>query len=170
MSNTTESRTERVDLFQTRLGEIGVDFDMVKGKKRAVAKVIELAGESQVCYWQHPVFKKIDLERVAAEDADLSLVVAEFAVAESGTVGLVHGPDRPTAEGLLPPRQIVLVDAKNIKDTLHEALKEIYSEKSPTEVPTNIALVTGPSKTADIGLKTIIGVHSPKELHVVISA
>ncbi len=169
MSTAKDSVAERVGLFQTRLGEIGVDSDLEQGSKKAVAKVIELAGESPVCHWQHPLFRKIDIEVVAAKHADLSLVVADFAVAESGTIGLVHGPGRPTAEGLLPPRQIILVEAKKIKNALHEVFIEIYSGKNPTDVPTNIALVTGPSKTADIGLTTIVGVHSPKELHVVIA-
>ncbi len=161
-------RDDHLDLFITRLDEIGVELDVVKGRREAVSRISELVGDTQTCYWKHPIFKKMKFEGVAAENAELSLVVADFAIAESGTVGLVHGPGKAAADGLLPPRQIVVVEEKNIKNTLRDALMEIYSGNGPREVPANIVLVTGPSKTADIGLTTIIGVHSPKELHVVI--
>ena len=44
----------------------------------------------------------------------------------------------------------------------------MQKENWPARMPTNIVLVSGPSKTADIEMTLAFGVHGPKELIVLI--
>ena len=41
-------------------------------------------------------------------------------------------------------------------------------EKYKTRLPSQITLITGPSRTADIEKTLVLGAHGPKELHVFI--
>lgn len=62
----------------------------------------------------------------------------------------------PRLMSLVPPVHIAVLKAEKIHDTLAEAM------------PTNLLLISGPSKTADIELTLAFGVHGPKELIVFI--
>jgi L-lactate dehydrogenase complex protein LldG len=66
---------------------------------------------------------------------------------------------------VVPPVHIAGLKAAEILDTLAEAMrKEGWAEK----MPSNLLLISGPSKTADIELTLASGVHAPKELVVFI--
>ena len=66
---------------------------------------------------------------------------------------------------LVPPIHIAVLEAEKIFDTLGEAMQ---AENWAAKMPTNIVLVSGPSKTADIELTLAFGVHGPKELLVIL--
>lgn len=163
-----QSKTGSIDLFRERLAELGVKSYVEAGLERALERVMSLTEGKTVSRWKCHPLDELDLQDEAAESAELSLVVAGFAVADTGTIGLVHGAAQATDSGLLPTEQLILINARDIRETLAEALSTIYSGKGPQDVPSNIALVTGPSRTVDIGLTPITGVHSPKDLKVVI--
>jgi L-lactate dehydrogenase complex protein LldG len=66
---------------------------------------------------------------------------------------------------LVPPVHIAVLKAEKIHDTLAETMKE---EDWAQKMPTNLLLISGPSRTADIELTLAFGVHGPKELIVFI--
>jgi L-lactate dehydrogenase complex protein LldG len=98
------------------------------------------------------------------------MVEAGFTVARSGiaaTGTLVIEPDRgsPRTMSLAPPLHIALVHADTLYRDLHEAAR---AERWREGMPTNLALVSGPSKTSDIQQTLAYGAHGPRKLWVVI--
>jgi L-lactate dehydrogenase complex protein LldG len=63
----------------------------------------------------------------------------------------------------VPPVHICVLEAGNIRQTLGEILERIEPDRSRT-----VTFITGASRTSDIELTLAIGVHGPRELHVVI--
>jgi L-lactate dehydrogenase complex protein LldG len=90
------------------------------------------------------------------------------AVAESGTLLLTSGPDNPTTLNLLPDTHVVIVSAADIAgdyETLWARLRERYGAGV---LPRTVNLITGPSRSADIGQTLILGAHGPRRLHVIV--
>jgi L-lactate dehydrogenase complex protein LldG len=90
------------------------------------------------------------------------------AIAESGTLMLASGPDNPTTLNFLPDTHIVIVSAEDIAgdyETLWDRLRERYGAGA---MPRTVNLITGPSRSADIGQTLILGAHGPRRLHVIV--
>jgi len=88
-----------------------------------------------------------------------------FAVAETGSVAVALPRDE-RAQALLADRLWLLVPARELVATLDEALARI--ERLVREGSPYVTLMTGPSRTADIERALTVGVHGPRELHVVL--
>jgi L-lactate dehydrogenase complex protein LldG len=87
------------------------------------------------------------------------------AIAEIGAIILWPSEKEPRLMSLIPPIHIAVLDAAKIYNSFCEV---IQNEKWPQKMPTNVLLISGPSKTADIELILAFGVHGPKELIVLI--
>ena len=105
----------------------------------------------------------------ASDGGDLVGVSQAFgAVAESGTLMLASGRDNPTTLNFLPDTHVVIVDAADVAgdyETLWIRLRERYGEGV---MPRAVNLITGPSRSADIGQTLILGAHGPRRLHVIV--
>lgn len=97
--------------------------------------------------------------------ADVGISGADLAVAETGSllIGSELGYELVTA---LPPVHIALIHTDQIVATLEEAFAFCQTELD--RAPEDFLLVTGPSRTADIELTPVIGVHGPQELVVIV--
>jgi L-lactate dehydrogenase complex protein LldG len=75
-------------------------------------------------------------------------------------------PERPRSLSLLPPVHIAVAR----RDQIIEDLFDLFEDdlKDVTSLPACVSIITGPSKTGDIELKLVTGVHGPGEVHVVI--
>ena len=83
------------------------------------------------------------------------------AVAETGTLVIPSGPGRPLTASLLPEIHLAVLH----KSDIHENLEKVLN-LCKVEAFDAVALVSGPSRTADIEMTLTIGVHGPGELHV----
>ncbi|ABC28136.1 uncharacterized conserved protein [Hahella chejuensis KCTC 2396] len=86
-------------------------------------------------------------------------------VAETGTLMVKTGPDEPRALSLVPPTHSLIIHAKDLYADLPEAL---HRTQITAALPTNLLLISGPSKTADIQQTLAYGAHGPKRLIVVL--
>jgi L-lactate dehydrogenase complex protein LldG len=97
--------------------------------------------------------------------ADVGVTGALWAVAETGTVVVSAAPPGGRAPSLLPSVHVVFVGEARLLATVRELF--VHIEEMDT-FPSNLVLITGPSKSADIGNELALGVHGPGELHVVL--
>ena len=85
------------------------------------------------------------------------------AIAETGSLVCVSSDGRAVQAGLLPAHHVAIVAREMIFATLDDCFAS-FTEGPPT----NITLVTGPSRTADIELTLAIGVHGPEKLDIIV--
>ncbi len=102
-------------------------------------------------------------DRLFAMDAGITS--AYGGLADVGALILWPDADEPRLMSLAPAVHIAVLDAANIHDSLAQV---IVQERWVEKMPTNVLLISGPSKTADIELVLTFGVHGPKELIVLI--
>ncbi len=96
---------------------------------------------------------------------DLAIAEAHYAIASTGTLVMVATPARPSSLTLLPPANVIIVDAARMMPDLAAALAALGADAIASH---RVALITGPSRTADIEKRIVLGVHGPRELHVAI--
>lgn len=103
---------------------------------------------------------------------DTSIVQARCGVADLGIVALSSHADAPRLSSLITNTCIYLLDKRNIVQHLFAAIEFVEKyEKERTQqeiLPSNIIFVAGPSRTADIELQTVFGVHGPRKTYVLL--
>lgn len=105
--------------------------------------------------------RTLDHARIGA--VSVGVTSADVAIAASGSVVLTHGRGRPRSASLLVEDHIVLLPADRVVHSLSEALQRVGWEDN-----SNIAVITGPSRTGDIESILTLGVHGPRHLHIVL--
>ncbi|HSJ26920.1 MAG TPA: lactate utilization protein [Acidimicrobiia bacterium] len=98
-------------------------------------------------------------------DAVIGVTSAEAGLAESGTIVVRSGPGRPRMASLVPEVHVALLQVGD----LHRSLVH-WAEHAAGSIPdaANLVFITGPSRTGDIEQQLNLGVHGPRELHVVL--
>jgi L-lactate utilization protein LutC len=99
--------------------------------------------------------------------ADIGISGVDYLIAETGTVVLLARPEEPRSLSLLPPVHIAIADRRQLLPDLFDLFDPAHwpDRGGP---PSCLTLITGPSKTGDIELRLVTGVHGPGELHVVL--
>jgi L-lactate dehydrogenase complex protein LldG len=105
--------------------------------------------------------------RKAAPNAAAGVTGANFALADTGSVALESTDEAIRLATTLPERHFVLLDPRKIlPDGLAAApvLRKFHQLRDRNF----LAYITGPSRTADIERVLTIGVHGPRELHILL--
>ena len=98
-------------------------------------------------------------------DCDIGITSAQWAIAETGTLVLESEKESHRLTSLVPPIHLCILKADSLRQSLGEILELTSGDLSRT-----ITLITGASRTSDIELTLAIGVHGPRELHVIVIA
>jgi L-lactate dehydrogenase complex protein LldG len=107
------------------------------------------------------------LEPRAAEDRDLVGVTGVFAaLAETGTLMVVSGPDTPATVSLLPETHVAVVPVARIVKYMEDAWELARAELG--ELPRAVNFISGPSRTGDIDQTIVLGAHGPYRVHMVL--
>lgn len=97
--------------------------------------------------------------------AVVGLTGALAGLADTGTLALLSGPTRPRFASLLPPVHLALLS----KTEIHPTLAAFFAARPAAVLEaSNLVFITGPSRTADIEQTLTLGVHGPREVHVVL--
>lgn len=99
------------------------------------------------------------------DQIDAGITATEAGIADTGTLVLQPGPHEPRTLSLVPPVHIALLRASTLYAGLPAAMQALQPQ---TDMPTNLVLISGPSKTADIQQVLAFGAHGPKELVIVL--
>lgn len=106
-------------------------------------------------------------DRSSAADATLCISFAEAGIAETGSL-LVHLTDpAERAATALATKHAVFLRSRTIVPSLRD-LNTSLKAKLCGDGPAYFSITTGPSRTADIERVLTIGVHGPKELHILL--
>jgi L-lactate dehydrogenase complex protein LldG len=117
---------------------------------------------------------EIDHEELVARLANcaIGVTVVDYAIAETGTIVLSSDEPNALLVSLLPPVHIAILRSSQIAASLDEVISKLSTERinrgDPGGPSRSLTLITGPSRTSDVELVLSIGVHGPKELHVII--
>jgi L-lactate dehydrogenase complex protein LldG len=88
---------------------------------------------------------------------------AAFGIAETGTLALLSGPDNPVTLTFLGETHFAVVSEADILGGLDDLWAAL---RAGGQDPRTVNLVTGPSRSADIGQILQLGAHGPVALHV----
>ncbi len=95
--------------------------------------------------------------------ADVGLSGAEAALAETGSIVVRSGPGKSRLATLLPPVHVALVPASCLTTDIFT-----WTAERDGDMPANLILISGPSKTADIEFTLTLGVHGPGRMIVIL--
>src|SRR5262249_18337853 len=109
--------------------------------------------------------------RAAFFAADIGISGVDYLIAETGTVALKARPGEPRSLSLLPPVHIAVAERGQLLADLFDLFESIpVAGTQGSALPSCLSLITGPSKTGDIELRLVTGVHGPGEIHVVLAS
>lgn len=107
------------------------------------------------------------LERRPARSGDAACLTSCFAaIAETGSLVLHSSANYPTSSSYLPDSHLVLVRSEQIVDCYETLWRKLRAELGA--MPRSLNWITGPSRSADIGMSMQMGAHGPIRLHILL--
>ena len=102
--------------------------------------------------------------------AEIGLTGADYAVAETGSVIVLPRKGLSRLVSLVPPVHLALVRPEDLVESLDDLflLRRLEYHEKGGEMGSYLNFITGPSRTADIEQTLVVGVHGPKEVHLVL--
>jgi L-lactate dehydrogenase complex protein LldG len=88
-------------------------------------------------------------------------IQADYGIAETGSLVFLAARDRARASWL----DLEVLDVELPADRIVRDLEALFALLQP-DLPSAVAIVTGPSRTADIEQTLVVGVHGPQEVRV----
>lgn len=102
--------------------------------------------------------------------AGIGVTGADYAVAETGSVVVMPRKGLSRLVSLVPPVHLALVRPQDVVETLTDLflLRRLEFHRNGGEMGSYLNFITGPSRTADIESTLVVGVHGPREVHLVL--
>lgn len=147
----------------------------------AIDKILDLVGNDKaVIAWDFSHIplggldsafsgKGIEITGVRDSSARVGITGADAALATTGSIIVPTGPGKPRSASLLAPIHIAVIRESQIVADLEswfEKQRAVGLDDFRTSA--NTVIITGGSRTADIGQELIQGAHGPVEVHVVL--
>lgn len=101
---------------------------------------------------------------VDIKQAEASVTGCEYMIARTGSVMVSSGQGTGRRAFSHPPVHVVIGFSGQVVIELSEALEKLRL-KYP-ELPSQVSLITGPSRTADIEKTLVLGAHGPKDFYL----
>jgi len=160
-----------VERFTTQLDAVGAQWTLVRGEveaARALRRILSDAGARRVAGSDAPLVARLlpeRLTRLTRDElftCDAGVTTAQWGIAETGTLVLESAGERSRLASLVPPMHVALLSTSRICASLADALDRVDVASHA------ITLITGPSRTSDIELTLVVGVHGPQVVHILL--
>ena len=160
------NRSEIPKIVSQQLKQRGITKLLYGMKAPHSAQMMELDADIEVEVFDFAVNDNLNQNKEKLfNDIPAGITSSRAAIAATGSIVLWPTKNEPRTLSLVPPVHIVIVDAEQLYadfSTLIEA------QQWQDKLPTNVLLISGPSKTADIQQTLAYGAHGPKELIVLL--
>ncbi|HWE93365.1 MAG TPA: LUD domain-containing protein [Tepidisphaeraceae bacterium] len=104
-----------------------------------------------------PAQKWSEMTADSTYDVDAGVTEADYAVAETGTLAVRHSPQHGRLLSLVPFVHVAVVEPRIFVPDL----VDLFARLTKDGCGSGVTLISGPSKTADIEMNTVTGVHGP---------
>ncbi len=169
----------RIKHFTEQLMAVGAQCTVVRGEAEAAAALARMladAGARRVVGSDAPLVQRIlaavgndividRLERLSRDElfaCDAGVTTAQWGIADTGTLVLESARERSRLLSLVPPIHVAVLSMRCICESLGDALARVSVASHA------ITFITGPSRTSDIELTLVVGVHGPQTVHVLL--
>jgi L-lactate utilization protein LutC len=147
-----EAPTERlVDQFKTALEALAGKVVLVNTKEEAEVAIDKALNGRTFVRSSNP-----------SPTTEVGITSADYALADTGSLVIFH---EPRLLSLLPPCHIAVIKESQIVASLDDVFR---LRPLPGDISSSMVVITGPSRTADIEMRLVRGVHGPGEIHVII--
>jgi L-lactate dehydrogenase complex protein LldG len=185
-----ETRVDLAERFQSEMTRIGGRFHRATSPESVCAYIEQVAeaegARSVICSNARLADELGMANRLAAKGiafitdptesdivtnaarAEIGVTGVDYALAETGSLVLLARPGQPRSVSLLPPIHIALIRPEQIIRGFDELFELLRADFETTGVKSAVTFITGPSRTADIELTLVVGVHGPQQLHAVL--
>jgi L-lactate dehydrogenase complex protein LldG len=151
------------------------------GEREAVEIILKLIGRDKaVQAWNfdriplpplESAFSRQGIAIARPDNADIRVGISgtDAALAATGSLVIASAPSQPRLTTLLPPVHIAVLAADRIVPDMESWLAG--QRKAGLEYfrrAAQIVVISGPSRTGDIGMEMIMGVHGPGEVHIIL--
>jgi L-lactate dehydrogenase complex protein LldG len=180
---------ERIERFSDNWSKAGGHVvrqgNMEEAKSWIVAKATELKA-GLLLRQNQPELNALDLEKALlsveqvvwdkaprekqlsiAAGADIGLVVADHAVAYTGSIVVKSSEQKGRSVSLLPTVLFAIIPVDRMHTRLGEVLRPL-DDTPREELPAGVHFISGPSRSADIENDLTIGVHGPGIVYAII--
>lgn len=185
-------RNELAERFEAESTRIGVRFYRAANNESAleyIESICSSAGMTRIVAWEAEVIAGIglgehlrekDIEFLTestdsefirkAESANLGVSGVDYALSDTATLVLRARNGQARSISLLPPVHLAIVKPEQLLSGLSDLFPLLRADahEEGTDLSSAVTFITGPSRTADIELTLVVGVHGPQQLHVVL--
>ena len=148
-----------------------IKWDSSLLNRLGIDRLLESSGAQDISLNQKDISNKMDQNDhiEALSRADIGISGADYGLADTGTLVLRTSFAQDRSTTLLPPVHVAIIESANIlagsDDLIVRLLLDLEENGEPDSC---LTLITGPSRTADIELNLVLGIHGPKDLRVII--
>ena len=99
------------------------------------------------------------------DQAEVGITTCEALIARNGSIMISSANAGGRRLSIYPPVHVVFAKASQLVMDIKHAMA-LINERYGYQLPTMLTTITGPSRTADIEKKLVLGAHGPKDLYV----
>jgi L-lactate dehydrogenase complex protein LldG len=173
---------ERIQLFMDTWNKLGGEAHRLPDLDSAGEFITGLVEKMQAHYlirWDQQELAELKLENrlpdaemtvwnsdqketllTKAAGADIGICLVDYAVAHTGSVVVLSGPNKGRSVSLLPTAFVAVIKAETVKTRLGEVMEQL-NQLNGGSVPAGVHFISGPSRSSDIENSLTIGVHGP---------